>query len=114
MPSTILITGGAGLVGSALCERALASGARVLVLDNLSTGRRENLPPSERIELVHGDVCDDELVGSLIRRVDRVFHLAAAVGVRLILERPTGTLRQSLLGTEIVMSSSWYPSASCA
>jgi len=103
MPRTILITGGAGLIGSALCERALGANAHVIVLDNLSTGRRENLPRSDRVELVRGDVCDNELVGTLVRRAERVFHLAAAVGVRLILERPTGTLRQSLLGTEIVL-----------
>jgi UDP-glucose 4-epimerase len=103
MNGRLLVTGGAGLIGSALCEKALAEGASVLVLDNLSTGRRENLPADPRVELVVGDVCDDALVGSLVRRCDRVAHLAAGVGVGLVLERPTGTLRQSLLGTEVVL-----------
>ncbi|MGH7162038.1 MAG: NAD-dependent epimerase/dehydratase family protein [Planctomycetota bacterium] len=103
MNPRILVTGGAGLIGSAFCERAAAGGASVTVLDNLSTGRRSHLPRGRAVELVVGDVCDDALVGRLVRRADSVVHLAAGVGVRLILERPTGTLRQSLLGTEIVL-----------
>jgi len=103
MPSRLLITGGCGLIGSALVERALLAGVEVVVLDNLSTGRRENLPRSDRVELNVGDVCDDALVGRLVRRCDHVAHLAAGVGVGLILSRPTGALRQSLLGTEIVL-----------
>jgi len=103
MPSRLLITGGCGLIGSALVERALQAGAEVVVLDNLSTGRRENLPRSDGVRLLVGDVCDDALVGRLVRRCDHVAHLAASVGVGLILSRPTGALRQSLLGTEIVL-----------
>jgi len=103
MSERILVTGGAGLIGSALVERALDAGCAVVVLDNLSSGCRENLPEDPRVELVVGDVCDDGLVGELTRRCDRVAHLAAGVGVELVLARPTGTLRQSLLGTEIVL-----------
>ena len=103
MAERILITGGAGLIGSALCERALESGARVTVLDNLSTGRPDNLPQDSAVELVVGNVCDDARVAALVRNCDRVAHLAAGVGVPLILERPTAALRQSLLGTEIVL-----------
>lgn len=103
MNSRLLVTGGCGLIGSALVARALRAGWRVSVLDNLSTGRRENLPDDPRVDLVVGDVCDDALVASLVRRCDRVAHLAAAVGVGLILSRPTGALRQSLLGSEIVL-----------
>jgi len=99
----VLVTGGCGLIGSALVERALRDGWDVSVLDNLSTGRREHLPADDRIELIEGDVCDDELVASLVRRCDRVAHLAAGVGVALVLNRPTGSLRQSLLGTETVL-----------
>jgi UDP-glucose 4-epimerase len=99
----ILITGGCGLIGSSLVERALSDGCEVVVLDNLSSGKREHLPPHDRVELFVGDVCDDELVGGLVRRCDRVAHLAAGVGVGLVLSRPTGTLRQSLLGTEVVL-----------
>jgi len=103
MPMRLLITGGCGLIGSSLVERAVGAGANVLVLDNLSTGRRENLPADPRVELVVGDVCDDPLVARLVRRADRVIHLAAGVGVGLVLARPTGTLRQSLLGSEIIL-----------
>ncbi|MHC4548908.1 MAG: NAD-dependent epimerase/dehydratase family protein [Planctomycetota bacterium] len=103
MPERLLVTGGCGLIGSALVTRALRAGADVVVLDNLSTGRRENVPAHARVELIVGDVCDDALVGRLVRRCGRVAHLAAGVGVGLILDRPTGALRQSLLGTEIVL-----------
>jgi len=106
----LLVTGGCGLIGSALVERALHDGWDVSVLDNLSTGRREHLPANPRdeqigprVELTVGDVCDEEIVGALVRRCDRVAHLAAGVGVALVLDRPTGALRQSLLGTEIVL-----------
>jgi len=100
----LLVTGGCGLIGSALVERARAAGARVTVLDNLSTGRRENLAEDDPgIELIVGEVCDDLLVGRLVRQCDLVAHLAAGVGVGLVLSRPTGTLRQSLLGTEMVL-----------
>jgi UDP-glucose 4-epimerase len=102
MDGRILVTGGCGLIGSSLVERARAAGCDVVVLDNLSTGRREHLPADGRVELVVGDVCDDDLVGELVRRCDAVAHLAAGVGVGLVLARPTGALRQSLLGTEVV------------
>ena len=103
MPPPILVTGGCGLIGSAVVERALAADSRVFVLDNLSTGKQRNLPRDPRVELTIGDVCDDALVGSLVRRCGGVVHLAAGVGVERILARPTGMLRQSLLGTEIVL-----------
>jgi len=103
MTTKILVTGGCGLIGSAVVERALAGGAEVVVLDNLSTGRREHLPEDPRVRLVVGDVCDDDAVGPLVRRCDAVAHLAAGVGVGLVLARPTGALRQSLLGTEVVL-----------
>jgi len=102
MSHGILVTGGCGLIGSAVVERAVLAKARVLVLDNLSTGSPANLPQDPRIELTVGDVCDDALVGSLVRRSSLVVHLAAGVGVERILARPTGMLRQSLLGTETV------------
>ncbi len=103
MSERILVTGGCGLIGSSVVERALERGHAVTVLDNLSTGRRENLSAHARLDIVVGDVCDDALVGSLVRRVERVVHLAAGVGVGLVLARPTGLLRQALLGTESVL-----------
>jgi UDP-glucose 4-epimerase len=102
MTGRLLITGGCGLIGSALVRRTLAAGGRAMVLDNLSTGSRDNLPDDARVEFHEGDVCDEALTAALVRRADRVAHLAAGVGVGLILARPTGALRQSLLGTEIV------------
>ncbi len=98
----LLLTGGCGLIGSALAARALRAGCRITVLDNLSTGRRKNLPRDRRVELVVGDVADDDLVADLVRRCDRVAHLAAGVGVGLVLSRPTGALRQALLGSEVL------------
>jgi UDP-glucose 4-epimerase len=103
MSRRILVTGGCGLIGSAVVERILAAGGRALVLDNLSTGKPSNLPRDPRVELTVGDVCDDALVQSQVRRCDAVAHLAAGVGVKLVLSRPTGALRQSLLGTENVL-----------
>ncbi|MHC4958603.1 MAG: NAD-dependent epimerase/dehydratase family protein [Planctomycetota bacterium] len=99
----VLVTGGCGLIGSSVVERALRDDARVTVLDNLSSGSRDHLPHDPRVELVVGDVCDESLVGALVPRCDAVFHLAAGVGVGLILARPTGSLRASLLGSEIVL-----------
>jgi len=103
MPERILVTGGCGLIGSSVVERALDRGHAVTVLDNLSTGRRGNLAAHPHLEVVVGDVCDDALVGGLVRRADRVVHLAAGVGVGLVLARPTGLLRQSLLGAENIL-----------
>ncbi|MEM8886070.1 MAG: NAD-dependent epimerase/dehydratase family protein [Planctomycetota bacterium] len=99
----LLVTGGCGLIGSAFVERALRAGCLVTVLDNLSSGRADSLPDDPRVDLVVGDVGEDDLVGVLVRDNDRVVHLAAGVGVSLVLARPTGSLRQSLLGTEHVL-----------
>ncbi|MDH3591199.1 MAG: NAD-dependent epimerase/dehydratase family protein, partial [Planctomycetota bacterium] len=86
-----------------LVRRALEAGARVVVLDNLSAGEAENLPDAAAVELVVGNVCDDALVGRLVRQCDLVAHLAAGVGVGRIVARPTLALRESLFGTEAVM-----------
>jgi UDP-glucose 4-epimerase len=101
-----LITGGAGFIGSHLAEALLAGGADVVVLDNLSTGRRENLDAVSghpRLTLVEGSVTDEALVGKLMAEVDVVYHLAAAVGVRLILERPVETIETNIVGAEVVL-----------
>ncbi|MGH2730871.1 MAG: NAD-dependent epimerase/dehydratase family protein, partial [Actinomycetota bacterium] len=84
-----LVTGGAGFIGSHLVEALVERGEDVTVLDNLSTGRRQNLDRvKEEIRLVHGSVLDPLLVDELVEEANAVFHLAAAVGVRLIVERP--------------------------
>jgi UDP-glucose 4-epimerase len=101
-----LVTGGAGFIGSHLVERLLEGGDRVTVIDDLSTGRRANLERARddpRLELVVGSVLDRRLVAERVGRVDRVVHLAAAVGVRLVVERPAAALRTNLRGTEVVL-----------
>jgi UDP-glucose 4-epimerase len=101
-----LITGGAGFIGSHLAEYLLADGDHVTVLDDLSTGRRENISDLEthpRFEFIEGCILDRKLVNDLVRRKDRVFHLAAAVGVRRIIEQPLDSLHVNLHGSENVM-----------
>jgi UDP-glucose 4-epimerase len=102
----VLVTGGAGFVGSHLCERLLGDGHRVVALDNLSTGKADNLAFAEndpRFDLVVGDVTDVSLVASLARSVDSVYHLAAAVGVKLILADSIGSLKTNVSGAEVVL-----------
>jgi UDP-glucose 4-epimerase len=102
-----LITGGAGFIGSHLAERLLAQGHYVSVLDDLSTGRIENLEHllgEDRFTCTIDTVTNDAVVRRLIDRVDMVFHLAAAVGVRLVCERPVHTIETNVHGTETVLT----------
>jgi UDP-glucose 4-epimerase len=102
----IFITGGAGFIGSHLAERCIADGHEVWVLDDLSTGAMENLDGvigHPRFRHRVGSVTDEELVGELVDRADVVFHLAAAVGVKLIVERPTHTIETNVRGSEVVL-----------
>ncbi len=101
-----LITGGAGFVGSHLAEALLARGDEVFVLDNLSTGSIENiehLKPHARFHYAIDTVMHEPVTAELIDRVDVVFHLAAAVGVRLIVESPVHTIETNVHGTEMVL-----------
>lgn len=101
-----LITGGAGFIGSHLAERLVEEGVAVTVLDNLSTGSAENIAHlgSERLlDVTVGDISDERLVRGLVMRHDVVFHLAAAVGVKLILADPIESFRTNVLGTESVL-----------
>ena len=87
----ILVTGGAGFIGSHLVERLLSKGEEVFVVDNLSTGRLENikhLKKNKKFHFIKGSVLDEKLMKDLVKKADRVYHLAAAVGVRMILKRP--------------------------
>ncbi len=101
-----LVTGGAGFIGSHLSELLLAEGREVYVLDDLSTGNRDNvahLLDDQRFHLVVDTVLDRTVVNELVNKVDVVYHLAAAVGVRLIVEQPVHTIVTNLEGTEIVL-----------
>ena len=102
----ILITGGAGFIGSHLTERMLALGHNITVLDDLSTGWIENLRPAfnySEFEFVEGSVLDTSLVGRLVGQNDMVVHLAAAVGVRYVLDHPLATIKTNVEGTGIVL-----------
>ena len=100
-----LITGGAGFIGSHLADRLLDRGDQVVVLDDLSTGRLANISHlRERpdVEFVLGSILNADLVDDAVSRVDAVFHLAAAVGVNLIVEKPLESLMTNIRGTETV------------
>ncbi|HEX6884931.1 MAG TPA: NAD-dependent epimerase/dehydratase family protein [Planctomycetota bacterium] len=101
----VLVTGGAGFIGAHLVQALRARGDEVLVLDDLSTGRAANLAGQEAgCELVRGSVLDAALVARLVARVEGVFHLAARVGVRLVLEQPSATLETNVVGTRNVLA----------
>ncbi|HYF15401.1 MAG TPA: NAD-dependent epimerase/dehydratase family protein [Phycisphaerales bacterium] len=101
---SVLVTGGAGFIGSHLTDLLLARGDRVTVVDDLSTGDRDNLPPShERLEFIHaqaGRACREHLAG---RGFDQCYHLAAAVGVRLVVEDPAACIETNILETDAVL-----------
>jgi UDP-glucose 4-epimerase len=101
-----LVTGGAGFIGSHLCEALHAEGWEVYALDDLSTGSLENvehLRGSPDFHLVVDSVLSPAIVNELVYKCDVVYHLAAAVGVRLIVEQPVKTLVTNLQGTEVVL-----------
>lgn len=101
-----LITGGAGFVGSHLAEALLARGDEVYVLDNLQTGSIDNIEHLKANALFHytiDSVMNEPVTAELIDRADAVFHLAAAVGVRLIVESPVNTIETNVHGTEMIL-----------
>ncbi len=106
MAQCYLITGGAGFIGSHLAERLLAGGHRVTVLDDLSTGRLENiahLRQNDAFQFVRDTVENHQTVNLLMGQADAAFHLAAAVGVQLVLDEPVRTIRTTIHGTEVVL-----------
>ena len=101
-----LLTGGAGFVGSHLADSLLERGDSLIVLDDLSTGRKKNIAQhldKESYEFVEGSILDVDLVDSLVSKVDHVLHLAAAVGVFNIVNNPLGSLATNVRGSEIVL-----------
>ena len=104
----LLVTGGAGFIGSHLCEALLAQGDTVISLDDLSTGSNSNLEAAKlnpKFTSVTGSILDEPLLDRLVESVDGVFHFAAAVGVQKILKDPIGSLLTNIQGTEIVLNS---------
>jgi UDP-glucose 4-epimerase len=98
----ILVTGGSGFIGSHLVERLILDGHNVLVLDDFSTGNYENL--NSQVEVIRGSVLDHQLVKKAVSRVEYVFHLAAAVGVFNIVEKPLQSMLINIRGTENVLA----------
>src|SRR5947207_3114813 len=99
-----LVTGGAGFIGSHLADALIEQGNEVVALDNLSTGNERNvghLTDSDRFVLRHGSVLDGPLVAELATQADVTVHLAASVGVHLIVEKPLESLLNNIRGTEI-------------
>jgi len=101
-----LVTGGAGFIGSFLCEELLNLGHTVLAVDNLSTGSLNNirhLKKNKKFFFEVGNIMDVKLMDELVSQSDIIFHLAAAVGVKLIIEKPVDTIQTNIVGTETVL-----------
>jgi len=101
-----LVTGGAGFIGSHLAEALLARGDEVFILDDLSTGSVENirhLKSHERFHYFFDSITNKQLLAELVDESDVIFHLAAAVGVRLIVESPVRTIETNVYGTQLVL-----------
>jgi UDP-glucose 4-epimerase len=101
----VFITGGAGFIGSHLCDALVAEGKEVTILDNLSTGSEKNIAHLEgKIKIFQGDIRDQKLVESLVENCDLVLHMAAALGVNNILENPIDAISTNFHGSEIVLN----------
>lgn len=103
---TYLVTGGAGFIGSHLCEYLLSQGHCLLAIDNLSTGRMSNIAhllDNPDFQFARADITDGIVLDRLASEADVIVHLAAAVGVQLIVEHPVHTIRTNINGTEAVL-----------
>lgn len=103
---TILVTGGAGFIGSHLVDRFLREGCQVIAVDDLSTGRLENVAQHQdnhRFQCIEDTILNESRMDALVAQCDEVYHLAAAVGVKLIMNRPVETLETNVRGTEVVL-----------
>lgn len=101
-----LVTGGAGFIGSKLARRLLQAGHELIILDNLSTGNRSNLidlMATGKVEIVNQSILDVSTVSELVKNTDRVFHLAAAVGVFNIVNDPLGSFKTNVEGTHSIL-----------
>jgi UDP-glucose 4-epimerase len=101
-----LVTGGAGFIGSHLTQSLLEAGIKVFVLDDFSTGSRINVKDIETnsgLQIMEGSLLDEKLVDELMKQVDACFHLGAALGVQMILEKPYQSLKTNVTGTENVI-----------
>ena len=101
----VFITGGAGFIGSHLCDALVAEGEEVTILDNLSTGSKKNIAQLEgKIKVFQGDIRDQKLVESLVENCDLVLHMAAVLGVDNILENPIESISTNFHGSEVVLN----------
>jgi len=101
-----LVTGGAGFIGSHLAQRLLSDGDEVIVIDDLSTGSLRNIEQikdNRRFEFVNDTVCNAEVMSVLVEKCDVIYHLAAAVGVQLIVDDPVHTIETNIGGSEVVL-----------
>jgi len=106
----ILVTGGAGYIGSHLVDALMAEGHEVFVVDNLSTGRIGNIQHllgQERFHFVNGTILNDALMDRMIAQVDQVYHLAAVVGVKYVVEDPLHGIYTNVKGTEVVLEKAY-------
>jgi UDP-glucose 4-epimerase len=107
MNEKILVTGGAGFIGSHLCELLLQKGHRVVAIDNLSTGRLDNIQHLFQVpgfQFVRETITNSQVLDRLTSEADIVIHLAAVVGVKLIVEDPVNTIATNIMGTEAVLT----------
>lgn len=106
LPHKILITGGAGLIGSHIADQLLEVGHEVTILDNYSTGRLSNIQHlQDRVKLIQGDILDKNAVDSAVSESQYVFHMAAGVGVANVVDNPLGVIVTNVHGTENVLAS---------
>ena len=99
-----LVTGGAGFIGSHLCERLISRGEQAIILDNYSTSSISNIGGfQQQVKVVEGNILNKSLVGELVAESDYVVHLAAALGVLNIVNKPLDSLRTNIQGTEVVL-----------